>query len=217
RQLAAAGSSLANLRATLENQRLNQQAAVASVRSQYNEAVRQEEANRELAARGLIPVLDMKRWEDTATELRERLSIEEQRLEFLRASAEAQLQAQESEIERLRSLASLQDAYVSSMRVRAGAEGVLRELPLQEGEWVNPGRRLAVVVQPGRLQAELRVPETQAKDVAVGQPAAIDTRNGIVQGRVMRIDPAVENGTVTVDVALEGELPRGVRPDLSVD
>jgi HlyD family secretion protein len=94
---------------------------------------------------------------------------------------------------------------------------VLREIPLQEGEWVAPGSRLAVVVQPGRLKAELRIPETQARDVTIGQIALIDTRNGIVEGRVTRIDPAVANGTVTVDIALEGELPRGTRPDLSVD
>ncbi|MEX2584190.1 MAG: HlyD family efflux transporter periplasmic adaptor subunit [Gemmatimonadota bacterium] len=217
RQLAGSQANVANLRATLENQRLNQEAAVASVRSQYREAMRQAEANRELAERGLIPTLDLRRTEDTAAELAERLGIEEKRLEFIAASTEAQIAAQLSEIARLESLAGLQDSYVSSLAVQAGAAGVLRELPLQEGEWVNPGSRLAVVVQPGRLKAELRIPETQAKDVVVGQRASVDTRNGIIPGRVVRIDPAVQNGTVTVDVALEGELPRGARPDLSVD
>jgi HlyD family secretion protein len=217
RQLATTNANLANLRATLENQRLNQEAAVASVRSQQKEAVRQAEANRELANRGLIPHLDFQRSEDAAQELTERLQIEERRLEFLGASQQAQIAAQMSEVERNQSLAALQQAYVGSLAVRAGVSGVLRELPLQEGEWVGPGTRLAVVVQPGRLKAELRIPETQAKDVVVGQAASIDTRNGIVAGRVERIDPAVLNGTVTVDVALEGELPRGARPDLSVD
>jgi HlyD family secretion protein len=217
RQLASARANVANLRATLENQRLNQEAAVASVRSQYREANRQVTANRELADRGLIPKLDLQRSEDTAVELAERLEIEEMRLEFIAASMEAQLAAQLSEVERLESLSALQEEYVKSLAVQAGAPGVLRELPLQEGEWVNPGTRLAVVVQPERLKAELRIPETQAKDVVVGQRASIDTRNGIIPGRVIRIDPAVQNGTITVDVALEGELPRGARPDLSVD
>jgi HlyD family secretion protein len=217
RQLAASAANLANLRAQLENQRLNQEAAVASVRSQHREAMRQAEASRELAERGLIPTLEFRRVEDTADELSQRLAIEEKRLEFLAASMEAQLAAQLSEVERLESLAALNQSYLQSLAVVAGAGGVLRELPLQEGEWVNPGSRLAVVVQPGRLRAELRIPETQAKDVVVGQTASIDTRNGIVAGRVTRIDPAVQNGTVTVDIALEGELPRGARPDLSVD
>lgn len=217
RQLAGAQADLANLEATLENQRLNQEAAVASVRSQYREASRQAVANEELADRGLIPRLELQRSQDSAAELADRLEIEEQRLQFIAKSTAAQVAAQRSEIDRLRSLSSLQQSYVESMRVAAGAPGVLRELPLEEGEWVNPGTRLAVVVQPGRLKAELRVPETQAKDVVVGQRASIDTRNGIIQGHVTRIDPAVQNGTVTVDVALEGDLPRGARPDLSVD
>jgi HlyD family secretion protein len=217
RQLAATQANLANLRASLENQRLNQEGAVASVRSQHREAMRQATANRELAERGLIPTLDLRRIEDTAEELSERLAIEQQRLDFLAASMQAQLAAQRSEIDRLQALSGLQQSYVESLRVRSGATGVLRELPLQEGEWVNPGTRLAVVVQPGRLKAELRIPETQARDIVIGQRATIDTRNGLVPGRVVRIDPAVQGGTVTVDVALEGELPRGTRPDLSVD
>jgi HlyD family secretion protein len=217
RQVAGSESNLANLRATLENQRLTQQAAVATVRSQHREAVRQAEANRQMAERGLIPQLDFRRSEDVAEELATRLEIEQQRLRFIEESMKAQLASQTGEVQRVRSLSTFQDAYVRSLTVTAGAEGVLRELPLQEGEWVNPGTRLAVVVQPGRLRAELRIPETQARDVAVGQRANIDTRNGIVPGRVVRIDPAVQNGTVTVDVALEGELPRGARPDLSVD
>src|SRR5690606_10497627 len=148
---------------------------------------------------------------------RTRLEIEVKRLSFIEQSMEAQLAAQQAEIQRLRGLVEFQQRYVESLRVTAGTTGVLRELPLQEGQWVNPGQQMAVVVQPGRLKAELRVPETQAKDVVVGQLASIDTRNGIVEGRVVRIDPAVLIGTVTVDVALPGELPRGARPDLSVD
>jgi HlyD family secretion protein len=217
RQLATGESTLANLRANLENQRLSQEAAVAGVRSQLREATRQAEAQRELAERGLIPILDLRRVEDTEAELKVREEIEEKRLEFMATSMQAQLAAQRSELDRLETLVALRQEESRSLQVTAGALGVLRELPLQEGEWVGPGTRLAVVVRPGRLKAELRIPETQAKDMAIGQAATIDTRNGLVPGRVTRIDPAVQNGTVTVDVALEGELPRGARPDLSVD
>ena len=219
RQVAAGEANLANLRATLENQRLSQEAVVASAASASREADRQVIAQRELARRGLISEndLELRRLEDSAGELSTKLEIEQKRLRFIEESMKAQLAAQLAEIQRLRSLVNFQEAYVRSLRVTAGTMGVLREMPLQEGQWVNPGAQLAVVVQPGRLKAELRIPETQAKDVVVGQRADIDTRNGIVEGRVVRIDPAVVNGTVTVDVALQGELPRGARPDLSVD
>jgi multidrug resistance efflux pump len=217
RQVAGAEASLANLRATLENQRLNQEASVATVQAQYNDAMRQAKANRELASRGLIAQMDLKKSDDTAEELSARLQIEKKRLSFIEQSMKAQLASQMAEVQRLRGLVSFQEDYVASLRVQAGTNGVLRELPLQEGQWVNPGDRLAVVVQPGRLKAELHIPETQAKDVIVGQRASIDTRNGIIAGRVVRIDPAVQNGTVTVDVALTSPLPRGARPDLSVD
>jgi HlyD family secretion protein len=207
RQLTGAEAELVNLRAGLENQRLNQQASVAAVLSEAREAERQNEANEELARRGLLSQMELSRSRDRAVELETRLGIERQRLQFLQESMRAQLAAQQSQVERLRGLVDFQREQIASLQVRAGAAGVLRELPLQEGQWVNPGSNLAVVVQPGRLRAELRIPETQAKDVAVGQTAQIDTRNG----------PAVQNGTVRVDVALDGELPRGARPDLSVD
>jgi HlyD family secretion protein len=217
RQQAGAEASLANLRATLENQRLNQEASVASVRSQYREAMRQVTVNREMAQRGLIAKNELTRTEDNAEELATRLDIEQKRLTFIEQSMKAQLAAQAAEIARLRGLTAFQEDYIRSMQVTAGTTGVLREMPLQEGQWVNPGDRLAVVIQPGRLKAELRIPETQAKDVSIGQVASIDTRNGLIPGRVVRMDPAAQNGTVTVDVALEGALPRGARPDLSVD
>jgi HlyD family secretion protein len=217
RQLVSAQAERANLAATLENQRLTQEAAVATVRAEHREAERQYDANRQMAERGLISRMEMQRSADRAEELSSRLQIEQQRLRFLSESMQAQLRAQQSQIERLEGLARFQDQYVESMRVLAGTQGVLRELPLQEGQWVTPGMALAIVVQPERLKAQLRIPETQARDLVVGQPARIDTRNGIIPGRVSRIDPAVQNGAVTVDVALEGELPRGARPDLSVD
>jgi multidrug resistance efflux pump len=219
RQVAGAEATLANLRAQLENQRLTQEAAVATVQSEYNEAMRQLTANREMQKRGLIASNDLtlRKSEDTAKELAARLEIEKKRLSFMEQSMKAQLDSQLSEVARLKGLVDFQEGYVASMKVTAGTNGVLRELSLEEGQWVNPGDRLAVVVQPGRLKAELHIPETQAKDVVVGQRASIDTRNGLIAGRVVRIDPAVENGTVTVDVALTGPLPRGARPDLSVD
>jgi HlyD family secretion protein len=217
RHQAGAEASLANLRAQLENQRLTQEGLVATARATHREAQRQAAVSREMAERGLIPRNDLGRAEDAAEEAAARLAIEEQRLSFMAQSMRAQLEAQVLELQRLQGLTEFQQGYIRSLEVTAGTDGVLRELPLQEGQWVNPGDRLAVVVQPGRLRAQLRVPETQAKDVVVGQTASIDTRNGIVPGRVVRIDPAVENGTVTVDVALDGPLPPGARPDMSVD
>lgn len=217
RALAGAEAELASLRAQLDNNRLTQEAALASARAQYREAQRQVEVNRQMAARELISRNDLQRSEDEAEELATRLEIEQKRLASLEQSSRAQLQAQEGEIARLRGLAGARQSYIESLQVTAGTTGVLRELTPQEGQWVTPGEQLAVVVQPGRLKAELRIPETQAKDVVVGQRASIDTRNGIIPGRVVRIDPAVANGTRTVDVALEGPLPRGAVPDLSVD
>jgi multidrug efflux pump subunit AcrA (membrane-fusion protein) len=132
-------------------------------------------------------------------------------------STQQQIALQEAQVAKLRDIARFQAARVQSMKVVAGADGVLQELPLEPGQWVTPGQLLARVAQPGRLKAVLRVPETQAKDVALGQPTSIDTRNGLVDGHVMRIDPAAQNGTVTVEVALDGPLPKGARPELSVD
>lgn len=217
RQLVGAESERASLAATLENQRFTQESLVATVRAEHAEALRQVTANRALAERGLLSRLELQGSEDRAEELSTRLRVEEQRLRFLGESMRTQLATQQAQIERLQGLADFQDGYVASLRVTAGTDGVVRDLPLQEGQWVTPGSPLAVVVRPGRLKAQLRIPETQARDVAVGQPVRVDTRNGIVNGRVARIDPAVQDGTVTVDVALEGALPRGARPDLSVD
>lgn len=217
RQLANARSQLINTQAQLENSRLGQELSLTSARTEQREAARLAEANRGLAERGLIPRLDFRRSEDHAAQLVERVEMEQKRLDFMAASMEAQLAVQRSEIAGLEQLAALQEDQVEALVVRAGTPGVLRELALQEGEWIAQGARVAVVVQPGNLKAELRIPETQIKDVVVGQRAEIDTRNGVIPGRVIRIDPAVVTGTVTVDVALEGELPAAARPDLSVD
>lgn len=217
RQLTDAQAQLVSLKTQLETQRLNQAGVVASMRSQYRDAIRKAAADSALAAEDLISIQDYARSRDQAVELTERLRVEQQRLEIYTSTIAEQLEVQEDQVARLRAVAEFQRSMVDAMVVRAGAAGVLQELPIEVGQWAISGATLAKVVQPERLKAVLRIPETQAKDLAVGQEAAIDTRNGIVRGRVVRIDPGAQNGTVTVDVTLEGALPRGARPDLSVD
>ena len=217
RQLNTAELELVNLRANLETQRLSQEAAVAAAQTTYNEAMRQYEAQKELAERGLGSQHELARAKDAAVEAERRLEIEKQRLEVLSRAQAAQIQSQEEQIQRLRGIVKFRKQQLESMTVRAGAVGVVQELPLEVGMWANAGATLAKVVQPGRLKAVLRVPETQVSEITLGQVAQIDTRNGIIPGRVVRIDPASVSGTVGVDVRLEGELPPGARPDLSVD
>jgi multidrug resistance efflux pump len=216
-QLTAAEGSLASLRTSLENQKLNQQGVVAQIRSQYNEAKRQAQVIEVLDKQGLSSTNEAGRARDNVAELEERLKIEQDRLRVISESIDEQIELQKSQVDRLRSIVRSQQERVQSMRVTAGADGVLQELPFEPGQWVNPGTIIGRVAQPGKLKAVLRVPETQAKDIVLGQRTSIDTRNGIVEGRVMRVDPAVQNGTVQVEVALEGQLPRGARADLSVD
>jgi multidrug resistance efflux pump len=217
RQLSAAEAQLVTLRTTLESDRLNQESQVAQVTREYQDAVRQAEVQEALDKRGLTSAAERDRAKELAQALETRLRLEKERLSVLTNSIERQIALQEAQVQRMRAVAQFQEDRIASMKVRAGSEGVLQALPLELGQWVVSGEQLARVAQPGRLKAVLRIPETQAKDVVVGQPASIDTRNGIIKGRVMRIDPAAENGTVGVEVALEGELPRGARPDLSVD
>jgi multidrug resistance efflux pump len=217
RQLTAARADQVNLRANLESQRLSQEGVVAAARAAYLDAKRNADATESLAAKELISTMDASRAKDRVEELSTRFKVEEERLRVIEEASDSQLALQQAQVDRLRAVTEFQRSRVRSMVVKAGAKGTLQELPLEVGQWAQSGATLARIVEPGRLKAVLRIPETQAKDVALGQPAAIDTRNGIVRGRVSRIDPAVQNGTVTVDVRLEGELPRGVRPDLSVD
>ena len=217
RQLSAANANLINLQSSLQNQRLAQEGLVAQTRTQYLAAQRDIAANEELAAKNLIAqsVLDASR--ELAQELEQRLAIEENRLRVMIESGAEQLEVERAQIERLQALVDFQQERVNSMEVPAGVAGIVRDLPLEEGQWVNPGDQLARIVQPGRLRADLRIPETQAQNVVVGQRAFIDTRTDTIMGRVRHIDPAAENGTVRVEVSLEGELPRGARPDLSID
>ena len=217
RQLTEAEATLVNLRASLETQRLNQQGVIATVRSEYLDAKRTVEVGDGLAAKQLIAPTDLQRAKDKQVELEARFGIEQERLRVHTDAMAAQLDVQRSQIARLREILAFRRQQVASMRVTAGANGVLQELPLEVGQWAMSGTTLAKVVEPGRLKAVLNVPETQAKDVAIGQRASIDTRNGVIAGHVVRIDPAARNGTVSIDVALDGALPPGARPDLTVD
>lgn len=216
-ELKAAQAALTNVRVGLESQLMNQKAAAATVQADYKQALLQAETNEGLFKEGLIADLTLKLSTVRAEELKIRHELEQQRLVIAADSAKAQVAVSEAQVQQLRALSDLKRSQVEALQVRAGIEGVLQELPLQTGQRVTPGTMLARVVQPLNLKAQLRIAETQAKDIEIGQPASIDTRNGIVPGRVSRVDPASQNGTVTVDVALGADLPRGARPDLSVD
>ncbi|HEV2915189.1 MAG TPA: efflux RND transporter periplasmic adaptor subunit [Pyrinomonadaceae bacterium] len=206
-----------NLKVRLESERMTQAAAAATVRAQYQEAKLQSDTDEQLAKDGLIPALNLKLSRVRTEELANRYKIEQQRLEVNAKSVKAQLAAQEARLSQLRALAQLRQSQLGTLRVLAGTNGVLQEMVVEVGQQVTPGTNLARVAEPQNLKAELRIAETQAKDIQLGQQAAIDTRNGIIPGHVMRIDPAAVQGTVTVDVALDGELPQGARPALSVD
>ena len=216
-QLTAAQAGLVQLRTSLETQRLSQEATAAQARTTYNEAVRNAMMAESLAAKGFSSTFELSRARDQVAEAATRLRIEDQRLLLITQSTAPQITVQEENVGRLRAINEHRQNEVRGLRVRAGVDGVLQELTLQSGQWVVPGQVLAKVVQPQRLKAVLRIPETLAPDVRPGQTATIDTRNGIVQGRVIRMDPNSTSGTVNVDVALEGTLPVGARPDLSVD
>lgn len=213
----AAEARLADLRVQLESGLLNQQAEAAAVESDYNEAVLEVEANQELSDSGLLPEIDLKRSRIREEQLERRLDIERQRLEKSRESIGSQLASERAQLAQAHALYSLRREQVASLTVRAGIAGVLQEVPIEVGERVQAGTVLARVAKPEDLKAELRIAETQAKDIEIGLPAVIDTRNGVVRGRVARIDPAVREGTVTVDVEMTEALPPGARPDLSVD
>jgi HlyD family secretion protein len=212
-----AHAQLTELRVRLASQRLDQQAVLARVESQNNQARLKAEANEQLAREGLVAAIDLRIAKETAAETAEQLRIERERLASANEAVKAQLDAKQLEVEQKEALAHLKRSQRDALRVRAGMTGVLQLVSVEVGQRVAPGANLARVAQPARLKAVVRVPETQAKDVALGQKATIDTRNGIVTGHVMRVDPAVQNGTVAVDLALDGALPSGARPDLSVD
>jgi multidrug resistance efflux pump len=217
RQLNLAEAEQASLEASLENGVLAQEGVMMSTHTEYLDAKRAAAAAERLAGDSLISGNELDRARDKLSEMQTRDQTEKKRLEVLKHTSETQLALQRSQVERLRAIARFHEGRVAAMRVRAGARGVLQDMSLQEGQWVNPGQLLAKVAQPERLKAVLRIAETQAKDVGLGQRAIVDTRNGTVAGHVARIDPGVQDGTVSVDVALDGALPAGARPDLSVD
>jgi HlyD family secretion protein len=216
-QVREAEAELANVKAHAERDLMDQEATAASVRSDFHQAELQRQTNEGLFKEGLIAELTVKLSRVKAEELATRNEIEQKRLAVVSDSAKAQIAVQEARVEQLKALAKLKRSQKEALHVRAGIAGVLQEVPIQVGQQVTPGTTLAKVVQPDKLKAQLKIAETQAKDIEIGQPASIDTRNGIVPGKVSRVDPASQNGTVTVDVALEGPLPKGARPDLSVD
>jgi multidrug efflux pump subunit AcrA (membrane-fusion protein) len=216
-QLTAAQAQLVALRLELESGVWNQEAALATAEREREETARQARNNDELAKRGLIARIEVDRARERDREQATRTEVETKRLALLRSSVEGRLAVQKEQVARLAAISRFQKEQVASMDVRAGAEGVVQELSLEVGQWVMPGMTLAVVAQAGNLKAVLRIAETDAKEIVLGQSANVDTRGGVAKGRVSRIDPAVVNGTVTVDVTLEGPLPEGARADMSVD
>ena len=215
--LSEAQSRLVDLRVQLEGSKLSQEGAVAAARTQNVSAAQEKKAADTLLADRLISRFEYNNKRALAEESNTKLSVEEKRLDLMTRSVASQLAVQQRQIERLQAIAAFQESRVHSLVVLAGERGVLQELSLQPGQWVNGGTPLAKIVQPGRLKAVLRIGEVQAKDVALGQTATIDTRNGTVTGHVSRMDPASQGGTVTIDVSLDGALPNGARPDLTVD
>jgi HlyD family secretion protein len=214
-QLKAAEAQYTNLQVTVANDLLAQEAAASAVRADYRQAKLQAESDAELAKEGLVSTTKLSLVRSDNLGVRDQ--IEQKRFAAMRESAQSRMAVQQAEVNRLRALVELRRSQVSQLHVRAGIMGMLQQVPVEVGQQVGPGTNLARVADQGHLKAQLKIAETQAKDIVIGQIAAIDTRNGIIPGRVARIDPAVQNGTVTVDVALEGELPKGARPDLSVD
>jgi RND family efflux transporter MFP subunit len=216
-QVRAAQAEYDSLKVKLQSDLMTQKAGAATVNADYNEAQRQAQTDKSLYDLGVISGLAAKASAGKAQELVTRNQIEDDRLKINEQAIKSELAVQQAKADQMRALAELKQKQLDRLRVRAGVEGVLVELPLNVGQHVLPGTELAKIVQPNHLMAELKIPETQARDVTIGEPASIDTHNGVIAGTVSRVDPAVQNGTVTVDVKLTGELPKGARPDLSVD
>jgi HlyD family secretion protein len=216
-ELRRSEAELVNLRVQLESQALDQEAGVANSAAQYEQARLRAEADVELFRAGLIPDIVQKSSQAGAEALRVRAEMDRRRLVASGRAVEAQLAAKQAEVDQRRAMSDLRRRTRDSLAVRAGLDGVLQEISVEVGQQVAPGTNLARVAEPSRLVARVHVPATQARDVVTGQPAEVDTRNGVVAARVARIDPAVHDGTVTVDLSLVGELPRGARPDLGVD
>ena len=216
-QLKAAEAAYQSLRVSLQSDLMNQKAGAATVTSDYNQARRQSDTDKALYDLGVISGLTYKASKGKADELTTRHELEGERLDINQKAVESKLAEQQAKTAQVRALAELKQKQLDALKVRAGIDGILVDLPLQVGQHLAPGTMLAKVVQPDHLMATLKIAETQVRDVQIGQVASIDTHNGVVGGTVMRVDPASQNGTVTVDVKLNGELPKGARPELSVD
>jgi HlyD family secretion protein len=213
----AAEAELTEMKLRLRSQQLDQRAALALASAEYEGARLQAEAEQSLVEDGIVPMITFQRSELLAEQLKIRVEIEQERFEQFAASMDAQIASQDARVEQARNVYQRRRDQVESLQVRAGLAGVLQHVLVEEGQRVTLGANIARVARPDELQAELQIAETQARDVQLGQRVRVDTRNGIVEGVVTRIDPAVRSGTVQVDVELVGKLPRGARPDLSVD
>jgi multidrug resistance efflux pump len=216
-QLKAAQAEYQSLRVKLESDLMSQKAAAATVHADDATAQRQAQTDKSLYDLGVISGLAYKSSKEKADELTTRNDLETQMLTANQRAIETQMAQEQAKVDQMRTLAQLKQKQLDALRVRAGIDGILVDLPLQVGQHVLPGTMLAKVVEPDHLMATVKIAETQARDVQIGEPASVDTHNGVIAGSVMRVDPAVQNGTVTVDVKLTGELPKGARPDLSVD
>lgn len=215
--LEAAEARYRDLEIQLESQVLTQRASAASVEAEYNQAKLEADLNNDLQKEGLIDNLTVQKSTIRADNLKTRNELEQERLRIQEKSVKAQLEAQRSDIDKLKALHDLRLSQLAALHVRAGIRGQLQEVPVEVGQQVSPGTNLARVARPDELMAELQIAETQANEILVGQSANIDTRNGVIPGHVVRVDPAAQGGLVQVDVALDGELPTGARPQLSVD
>jgi len=213
----SAEASLANLHVQLETEQLQRDASTSIIEADYRKAALQAEVNQQLASKQLVSALTLQQSQLDEKLLASRYDIAKKQLAKGLESMQARLAAEQSSVDQFRALMRLKERQVDELHVRAGLAGVLQIVPVEVGQQVAPGTNLARVANPSRLKAELKIAETQARDIQIGQPVSIDTRNGLVDGRVVRIDPSVQNGTVTVDVTLVGALPRGSRPDLTVD
>ena len=216
-QVKAAEADAENLKVRLESDTMTQKAAIATINSQYSQAKLQLDADEVLAKQGLVADLVLKISRVSVQDLANRLKVEQERLAVSAKSTRAQLNAATSRLQQLRVLSKLRRDEYDALKVRAGTGGVLQQVSVQVGQQVTPGFNIARVADPASLKAVLRVAETQIKDVRIGQPVVVDTRNGLIQGQVSRIDPAAREGTFEIDASLVGPLPASARPDLSVD
>jgi HlyD family secretion protein len=216
-QIKTAEAEAENLKVRLESDSMTQQSQIASINAEYSQAKLQLDTDEVLAKQGLVADLMLRISRVHVQDLANRLKVEQQRLAVTARSTKAQMNAQQSRVQQLRALAKLKQDQVDALKVRAGTNGVLQQVSVQEGQQVTPGLNIARIADPASLKAELKIPETQIKDVRIGQVAKVDTRNGIIDGQVARIDPAAREGTFTVDISFTGALPSSARPDLSVD